>query len=125
MISAGRARRHLLKLRAAGIGTRQVSTRAGVSRRVVLGILDGSRARCTQLTEDSIRRVTVNDKAAGQLVAASRAHAWVDDLLAAGWTRRRIATALGRSSLQLGRGRIRRSTRDALESLVDGTPYRR
>jgi RNA polymerase sigma factor (sigma-70 family) len=113
-------REHLEWLAAHGVGKRAVAAASGVA----LSAIDDLRQNRTRLVDQStaeqILAVTPAALAPGALVDATAAHADVDRLLAAGWTRAAIAAALGSNTpaLQLGRTRVKASTAARLAELV-------
>ena len=120
VVSAGTARAHIARLRAAGLGTRTIGDMAGVGRTIVMGIARGVRPRCRQKTVRAICEVSPFDALPGAYVDA--AHTWrlIGELLEAGWTRGRIAqVALGWKcpALQLSKTRCTKAHADAIAAL--------
>jgi hypothetical protein len=110
-LKADKARKHLRKLTAAGVGCREVARRTGVRRTTVGAIYRGAKLRIRGNTERKILSVTCLDAAGGALVNAALSWKLINDLLAGGFTRTRIAFELGskakQPALQIGRTRCR------------------
>lgn len=94
-VSADRARAHLEVLSAADIGRRQVADAAGVAQVIVAAIRRGERTKIRARTERAILSVT--PAAAADCARIDAAPTWklIDDLLATGYTKKRIALELG------------------------------
>ena len=108
------AQDHLLKLQAAGIGSKQVSALCGISRSAVNEIRNGCRARIRRQTADAILGVCLDEHCTPHaLVDAKPAHRAVERMQRAGLTKKEIAHALGCQSSLLhnpSRGRCRLRT---------------
>jgi hypothetical protein len=101
-VAAGPARAHLEELRQSGVGLRTVAQRSGVSRSRLSMIVSGRVARVRPETLESIMAVFPSDAADAALVDAEAVWRMVDDLLAAGVPKVRIAEHIGQShGLQL------------------------
>lgn len=108
IVSAGRARRHLLALSRSGVGRRTVADISGVPQSIVHQIKLGRRRRIRARTE---RRIfLVNSRAMNQarLVPADRTWRMISRLLDEGFSKAEIARRLGYRSpaLQLRRKRV-------------------
>jgi hypothetical protein len=119
LVPAARAREHLLALRAAGVGRRQVSDASGVAEVIVQQIGTGSRTNIRARTERRILAVTsqaIGDKA---LVDAAATWKLLNQLLKWGYTKARLARELGyeRPALQLGRSQVTARTAYDVERL--------
>lgn len=108
-VDADQAREHLATLSAAGVGLKTVARRSGVSHGALSKLVHGTattapskRIRATTMAK--ILAVTPADAAAGARVDAAPLWALIDDMVAAGVPRRRIAEQLGQKGpeLQLG-----------------------
>lgn len=111
-VDATAAREHLAALRAAGMGTRSAAAASGVSRNQVVRIAAGRVTAIRPETSAAILTLARTDVHDGATVDAAATVELIDDLLARGYTRARLAELLGyRSpSLQLGRsGRVTRA----------------
>lgn len=127
--TVGTVRRHLAALAACGIGLHQVARLARLSRQRLQEIARGRglrpdrprRRRLKQATAERILAVMTTGAAPGARVPAAETWRIVGELLAAGWTKGRIAQALGaeRAALQLGRDRVLRRNADAVRVLHD------
>jgi hypothetical protein len=109
-VGAEPARAHIAELRAVGVGLKQVSKVSGVSHgalwKLVYGVPGrGPSKRVRKSTLDRVLAVTARDAAAGSKVSATSTWARVDEMVAAGVPRVRIAEAIGQRGpgLQLGR----------------------
>lgn len=120
LVSSSRARRHLLELRAAGVGYRAAAKAAGVAVSIVCGILAGTRPRCRRQTQLAILGVTPEALALGARVDAAQSWRCVAQLVALGVRRYQIARALGQrgAGLQLGRKEVTRGHELALLAMV-------
>lgn len=107
IVSANRARRHLLRLSAAGVGRRRIASVTGVAASILSEVKKGIRRRIRARTERRILAVdTEIHRALGSRVSAGRTWRLIGRLLDEGFTKGRIAQeALGneRAALQLGR----------------------
>jgi hypothetical protein len=105
IVPAQRARAHLLELRAAGVGRRQVADASGVGEVIVANIGIGSRLNIRARTERAILAVTAKAVADGALVDARPTWKRLNQLLAWGYTKAHLARELGyeRAAIQIGR----------------------
>lgn len=120
-IDATEARKHLLWLRANGVGRRTIEAEAGLSNSTVSKIASGRVQRIRPATAEKILAVHLGKAAGGTHVDAARTFAQVADLIdTVGMTRAEIALALGAQTptLQIGRnGRVTRATADKVDAL--------
>lgn len=122
-VSAGPAREHLAMLSERGVGLKTVAAVSGVSHgaltKIVYGASTRGRGPSKRIRPDTARRilaVTAAAAAAGARVDAGPTWALIDEMLAAGIPKSRIAAALGRTGpgLQLARGTVLRRNADAV-----------
>lgn len=108
LVSAERARQHLVALSEKGIGRRSVSRACDVAEPIIGQILNGRKARIRARTERTILKVTEGAASDRSLVAAAPAWALINELLASGYAKCQLAAALGMKTgaLQLGKSRI-------------------
>ena len=104
-IDARRARAHLQALAATGVGRRRVAALTGMSQSVLGRIRSGSISRVRRTTEATILAVKPDQRAGAALVEAGPTWHLIEELLAAGVTRKRIGQAVtgnpGALALQL------------------------
>jgi hypothetical protein len=135
LVSADRARAHMLKLASQGIGRRAVQAATDIADSILFKIRAGTRTQIRASTERAILAVTPEMASDHALVDARPAWVLIDALLRAGYTKARLARELGQSGpgLQLGRSRVtvrnahlveRLHARliDSDEALVDAAP---
>lgn len=123
LVDATQAREHVNALLASGMGRRRIAQSAGLSASVVNAVIHGKRGKPQRrVHKDTARRllaVSGSDLADGALVGA--AHTWrmLDELIALGIPKARIARALGRRTpaLQISRTRVRLATHRAVARL--------
>lgn len=108
LVSAERARAHMLALAAQGVGRRAVQAATDIGDSVLSKIRSGTRTQIRAATERAILAVGIEQAADRALVDAAQAWALIQELTGAGFTKRRIASELGQNGpgLQLGRERI-------------------
>jgi len=125
-VPAGRARRHLAELAAAGVGLKTVAKVSGVSHGTLSKLVYGERARggrpsrrIRPETERRILAVTVGQAAGAQKIPAGPTWKLLDDLIARGFTKTWINHELGNTSggLQIRRDLVRASTARKVEAL--------
>jgi hypothetical protein len=103
-VPAAAARAHIDELRRSGLGLRAISNHSGVSRSRLAAIAAGKVAKVRHETQDAVLAVFPSHVADGALVDAEAVWAMVEDLVAAGVPKVRIAERLGhQGSLQLAR----------------------
>lgn len=111
-VDAAQARAHLRWLSSVGVGRRTIARRTGLSLSALQEIKAGRHRRIRPETADSILGVGKFDRPKATRVDATEAFALVDDLLYLGFTKVRIAEALGCSkSLQLAKSKQMTLTR--------------
>jgi DNA-binding CsgD family transcriptional regulator len=121
LVSSAPARRHIEKLAADHVGTRQIADAAQTSRSTVIAVLRGTKLEVRRKTAEKILAVTNEAKADAAFVDAT--HAWriIARLLADGFTQQEIAGRLGSKAktpaLQLKGDRILLRNEAALERL--------
>lgn len=108
IVSAGRARRHLLALSRAGVGRRTVAEISGVPQSTVHQIRTGRRCHIRARTQRRIFLVDSRAMNEARLVPADRAWRMISRLLDEGFSKAEIARRLGYRfpALQLNRRRI-------------------
>lgn len=108
IVPADKARAHINALQAAGVGLRSISTAADVPYNIIGGISRGERPRLRAQSERKILAITTAAAADHALVPAGLTWKLLDELIAAGHTRKSLATALGQSGsgLQVGREQV-------------------
>ena len=125
-VDASRSRRHLAWLSSQGMGWQRAAGAAGLSNGCVSKILYGDYGRgsppCKRVhrdTEAAILSVRLDDRAPGSRVPAGPAWRMVEDLVAFGVPKVRIARAIGQASggLQLGKRGVSRRNADAIAGL--------
>lgn len=114
-VSAGKARRHLVELQAAGVGLKTVAKVSGLAHgglsKLVYGDSSTGRPpsrRIRYRTQDLILAVSPADAAPHAPVPAAATWELIDEMVAAGVPKIRIAEGIGQSGpgLQLGRSTI-------------------
>lgn len=112
-VAAARAREHIAALSAHGVGLKQVARMSGVSHgalsKLVYGTGDGRppSKRIRPETEQAILAVQPNAAAPGARVPAARTWELIDEMVAAGVPKVRIAELIGnRRALQLSRATV-------------------
>lgn len=113
------AREHILWLRSQGVGKRVVAKHAGLSISNLDKIVKGIRTRSRQDTIARILAVGTHKAPAGSSVDAAPTWKLIDDLLAFGFTKARIAIELGATTpaLQIGKRRVTRSTAERIKQV--------
>lgn len=107
IVSATRARGHLRKLRKAGIGRRSVAIATDIGETILAEINTGKKKRIRARTERLILAVTPACAADGAYVSAAKTWQQIRQLLNEGFTKVRIAEAIGQKrALQLGKTRV-------------------
>lgn len=112
-VGADTARKHVRELMAAGVGLKRIQKVSGVPQgtlwKLVYGVKGrGVSKRVRKSTQDKLLAVTPADVAPGAKVNAASSWTLLDEMIAAGVPKARIAEALGQQGpgLQLGRQQI-------------------
>lgn len=106
-VDSGPARRHIRRLRAAGLGVDRIVALSGVGSGTIRQLIYGDPrtgrpvARVRVETEAAVLAVTPARPAPGALVPAAATHVLVADLLEAGYALAALAAELGRSTSSL------------------------
>lgn len=104
-VDSTEVRAHLVWLSERGIGRRTVSDLTGVSMASILAIKNGTRQKCLRRSAELIMAVNLSQRPQNAHIDATRSLNQVADLVARGWTKRKIAQILtgneGALSLQL------------------------
>ena len=126
-VDAAAARRHIRRLRAAGLGVDRIVELSGVGSGTIRQLIYGDPrtgrpvARIRAETEAAVLAVEPSRPAPGALVPATATQAQVGDLLDAGYTLADLAAELGRSTSSLtgslARARVRAGTADDIARL--------
>lgn len=123
-VSAGRARRHLAELAAAGVGLKTVAKLSGLSHGALSRLVYGQQGRAPSKrirpeTERKVLAVTVEQAAGGQKIPGGPTWKLLDDLIARGFTKAWINHQLGNTSggLHIRRDVVRASTARKVEEL--------
>lgn len=108
LVDATKARQHLLALRKKGVGRAAVHDASGVGLTVIVAVCKGQKTHIRARTERRLLAVTPACRSDGALVSAKTTWRLVEQLVAEGFTKRRIARELGfkKQRLQLGKQRI-------------------
>jgi hypothetical protein len=109
LVGAERARAHLAWLSSVGVGRKTAADAAKVAASIVSKIIDGQRMKIRAQTERRILAVTQDAAADRAYIDGGPTTQRIDELLAAGYSRARIASeVLGRPTrmLQIGRDRV-------------------
>lgn len=113
-VDTSEARDHLAWLRTVGVGRRTVSERSGVAVSSIQRIARGTRTKARRDTVDRILAVGRSAAHGSALVDAGPTWRLVEELLAHGWTKKRIGQNLTNDprtvSLQIGRTRVTADT---------------
>lgn len=120
LVSAKRARRHILKLSSLGVGRRAVAEAADVGATIIAAIRSGRKLKIRKRTEQKILSVTPTAVSGGALVPADRALRLINRLIEVeGFTKTEIARRLGYKTpaLQIKPGWITASRAAAIERL--------
>lgn len=109
LVSAERARAHLAELSAHGVGFKTAADAAKVAPSIVGKIVGGQRRKIREQTERRLLAVTTDTAADGGCVDGASTWVLIDELLASGYSRARIASEIaGRplKALQMKRERV-------------------
>lgn len=105
IISAQKAREHLLALAEEGIGRRSIAAATDIASSTIAAIRSGEKNRIRENTERLILAVTPMVASDHGLIDASASNTLLDQLIGAGFSKKQLAQELGNSSraLQIGR----------------------
>ena len=119
LVSAKRARKHIQKLSAAGVGRRALSDVSGVAQSIIGRIRSGNKSQIRKRTETALLAVTAHAVSGGAIVSAKQTWSLINRLLEEGFTRGEIAQRLGRKrrALQIRKDRITAKTAADVERL--------
>ena len=122
LVSAGPARRHLLRLSERGIGKRSVAEVAKVGLTAIQDIKNGTKTRIRKETSDKILAAKFDDLVDdNHLVDAAPTHRLIEKLLAQGFTRTELARRLGskgeQPALQLKADKVKARNARKVEKL--------
>ena len=108
LVSSEKARLHLLKLSAEGVGRRAVAEATDIAETVIVNIRSGKKKNIRARTEKKILAVTREMALDGALVPAGNTWKLLNELIADGVARGYIATRLGcrTRALQLSKKRV-------------------
>jgi len=108
LVSAARARAHLLALSKRGVGRRSVRAACDVAESVLQAVRSGRKKQIRARTEKAILAVDAGAIAGGALVSARRTWRLVAELVEEGFTKAEISRRIGQGgrALQLGRERV-------------------
>jgi hypothetical protein len=126
-VASKRAREHLRRMSAIGVGARQIETVSGVGHSEQWHIRTGRRKRIHPETERAILGVCGLDRARGSRIPAGRTWELIECLLRAGVRQCKIAEAIGnkRSAPPSSRDAIRRRAAALPHDRVRGSRHRR
>jgi hypothetical protein len=96
LVSAAKARNHLLKLQRAGIGRRTISDISGICQTQIIKIRSGERKKIRKQTEAKLLMVTTAATGAARLIPAAPTWALIRRLVETeGFTEKEIAQRMG------------------------------
>lgn len=95
LVPASKARAHILQLREQGLGRRQVADAAGMCITTLQLIVSGRRKHLRAMNEKAVLAVTRDALADGARIDAGPTWVLLDELLATGYTKARLAKELG------------------------------
>lgn len=112
IVVADKARKHLLKLSAAGVGRRAVAAATDVAETIICEIRSGRKTHIRARTERKILAVSADMASDHALIGAQESWRLIQEMLAAGFTKARIAREMGfvMPALQIGRDTVLVST---------------
>lgn len=122
LVSADRAREHLRWLSKRGVGAKTAADAAKVASSTVSAIAGGQKLRIREQTERRILAVTEVTAADGSRRSARETWRMLDELIASGYARARLATEIlghGTHCLQISRQRVRLSTEAAVRRVYE------
>ena len=119
LVSADKARKHILRLSSAGVGRRTISDISGVPQSSLQAIKTGSKTHIRARTEREIMRATPAATNDASLVPAARTWKLVSRLLREGFTKGEISRRIGNKvpALQVRRDRITARTAQRIDRL--------
>lgn len=108
LISADRARKHLLRLSRSGVGRRSVAAACDVSQTVIFDVKSGRKKQIRARTERKILAVTRDAVGGNTIVKGDRTWRLIRRLLSEGFTKAELARRLGYASaaIQIHREQI-------------------
>lgn len=108
IVSAEKARAHLLWLSGHGVGRRAVGAATDISDSILSNIRSGRKLQIRARTERKILAVTLSVASDHSLIPADTSWKLINELLSAGFTKSAIAKGLGlvRPVLQISRGQV-------------------
>lgn len=101
LVPSTRARNHLFKLSAQGVGRRAVQASTDIGGTIIQKIYSGEKKKIRAKTEEKILRVTLQQSSLGSYVDAQPAWALLNILLVKGYSKTQLANLLGGKSLAL------------------------
>lgn len=115
LVSAERARKHMAILSAQGIGRRTVGDVAGVADSILFAITSGAKQRIRARTERAILAVTTQAAADRAYIDAAPTWRLLEELIADGYPKARLASELGYTTRALQISRKQVTARNAYE----------
>lgn len=108
LVSAEKARRHIEHLSTLGVGRRAISQATDIAEMILMNIRAGRKTKIRALTERRILAVTADMALDRALIDAGPTWVLIDELLAAGHTKKELAQRLGYKApaLQISRTRV-------------------
>lgn len=121
LVDTAEAVSHIRALRRQGIGYKTIAAAAGIARGVLLRIISGDIRSTRRAAADRILAVSSSIRAPGAKVDAKATWVLIDRMIAAGFTKGRIARALGSKhpALQLRRDTVLASTHRRVAQLYE------
>ena len=118
-VDASEAIAHIHWLRSQGIGKRTIAKASGIGVTSITEFSNGTRTRARQETIDRILAVGTHRIKPGIRIDAAPTWELINDLLAFGFTKARIAKELGNKTpaLQINRHRVNKSTADNMRQV--------
>ena len=119
IVSAEKARRHILKLSKIGVGRKAVAAASDISETIIAEIRSGAKKNIRARTERLILAVTKEMASDRALVSAKETWRLIEKLLEEGYTITQLAHRLGykKPVLQIGKDRITARTADRIKQL--------
>lgn len=118
-VSAAKARRHIHKLSALGVGKRSIATCTDIATSIIDGIKNGTRKKIRARTEKLILAVTKDMLPQSALIDAAPTWVLINQLLAEGYTKSELALSLGYKSpaLQIKKNMVTTRIAEAVKRL--------